>query len=240
MNPDLSVVVPVYNEEEGLAAAVRAAVSGARCPRPLLRGRVRRRRQQRPLGRAAARAVPTAPRRDARGGAGAQRRAAHGDSRRLRPDTRHLCHHPGCGPAESARGDRAPGGRHGRGRRLRRHHPRAPPGRPVAQGRLAPHEPHPRRHDLDPHHRPGLHAARLPPQRDRRGEPLHRGEHLRAGARVHLRAPPGGDRGDARGAHGRAVEVLALPADPPELRPDDRLLGGAAAVLLHDRRVHRA
>ena len=34
---------------------------------------------------------------------------------------------------------------------------------PVAQGRLAPDEPHPRGHDLDPHHRPGLHAARLPP-----------------------------------------------------------------------------
>ena len=32
------------------------------------------------------------------------------------------------------------------GKRLRWHHPRAPPGRPVAQGRLATHEPHSRRY----------------------------------------------------------------------------------------------
>ena len=36
------------------------------------------------------------------------------------------------------------------------------------------------------------------------------------------------------------VEVFALPAHPPQLRPDDRLLGSAAAVLLHGRHRHRA
>ena len=188
----------------------------------------------------AARAVPEAARRHARGGAGAQCRPAPGDPRRVRADARHLRDHPRCRPAEPAGGDRAPGRGDGCRRGLRRHHPPQPPGRAVAQGRLAPDEPHARGHDLDPHHRPGLHAARLSPQRHRRGQSLHRGEHLRAGARLHLRAPPGGDRGRARGAHGRAVQVLALPADPPELRPDDRLFGGAAAVLLHGRRADRA
>jgi glycosyltransferase involved in cell wall biosynthesis len=46
-------------------------------------------------------------------------------------------------------------------RRLRRHGPRQPPGRAVAQGGVALSQSLARRHHLDPYHRPGLHAARL-------------------------------------------------------------------------------
>ena len=43
---------------------------------------------------------------------------------------------------------------------------------------------------------------------------------------------PDRGRGRARGARRRRVEVLAVQADPPQLRPHDRLLAGAAAAVL--------
>ena len=64
--PEVSVVIPVYNEEAGLPALfARLYPRSTRSASPL-RDRVRQRRQPRPLGGAAARAVPEAPRRDAR------------------------------------------------------------------------------------------------------------------------------------------------------------------------------
>src|SRR5712692_3205476 len=69
-----------------------------------------------------------------------------------------------------------------------------------------------------PHDRPGLHDARLQPRHRRRDQQLPRGQHLHPGARLHVRAAPHRDRGGARGARGRRVEVLALQADPAQLR----------------------
>src|SRR6185503_13577803 len=44
----------------------------------------------------------------------------------------------------------------------------------------------PRAHDAGQDHRPGLHAAGLPPRRRQRDQPLRRGEHLRACAGLHV------------------------------------------------------
>ncbi len=49
--PELSVVIPVYNEEEGLRGAVRSALPGAGCAGGLLRADLHQRRQPRPFGR---------------------------------------------------------------------------------------------------------------------------------------------------------------------------------------------
>ena len=78
-----------------------------------------------------------------------------------RPRARRLRRHPGCGPAESARGDRQAGRQARRGLRLRRHHPPAAPGhlwrRVLSQGR----QQAARMDHAGAHHRSGLHDARL-------------------------------------------------------------------------------
>ena len=65
-----------------------------------------------------------------------------------------------------------------------------------------------------------------------RGRREPRGQHVHPGARLHVRAQPDRSRGRARGARGRRVEVFALQADPPQLRPHHRLLARSAAALL--------
>ncbi len=240
MNPDLSIVIPIYNEEEGLPLLFERLY-------PALDALERSYEvvfvddgsSDRSVAHAA-RAVPAPPGGDPGRGARPQRRPAPGDPGRI-PQTRGTyvitldadLQNP---PEEIARLVQAmdEGADYVGTIRLLRHDVH------VAQGGLAPDEPHPRGHHLDPHHRPGLHAARLPPHRDRCGQPLHRGEHLRSRAGLYLCAPPGRDRGQPRRPRRRAVQVFPLPADPPELRPDDRVLGGAAAVLLHGRWTHRA
>ena len=56
--PHLSVVIPVYNEEAGLPALFARLYPALDALGIALRGHLRQRRQPRPLGRAAARAVP--------------------------------------------------------------------------------------------------------------------------------------------------------------------------------------
>ena len=117
----LSVVIPVYNEEAGLAGAVRAALPGARRARPALRDHLRQRRQPRPFGRAAGRAVQRA----------ARRHAGDPVQRQLRPALAILAGFEHCRgrshrharrrPAEPARGHPHAAGRDGRRPRLRRH-----------------------------------------------------------------------------------------------------------------------
>ena len=110
--PKLSVVIPVYNEEQVLPTPVRAPVSGARRARHPLRVRVRQRRQQGPLGRAAARSSSSARPRETRvvlfhanfGQHSAVMAGLVVCARRLRGDA-------GCRSAESAGGDRQAGRR---------------------------------------------------------------------------------------------------------------------------------
>ena len=76
---------------------------------------------------------------------------------------------------------------------------------------------------------------------DRRRDPrLARGEHVHPRARLLVRAQPDRGRGRARGAPRGRVQVLALQAGPPQLRPGHRLLGGAAAALLALRHLRLA
>ena len=104
--PELSVVIPVYNEEAGLPALFARLYPALDALGAQLRDHLRQRRQPRPLGRAAARAVRAAPGRHARGPVHRQLRPAHGDHRRLRALPRPLRRHARRRPAESAGGDR--------------------------------------------------------------------------------------------------------------------------------------
>ena len=162
-SPDLSIVIPVYNEEAG-CRAVRAPVSGARRAGRAVRDHLRQRRQPRPFGAAARRAVPRAPRRDARGPVQRQLRPAHGDPRRLRAVARRDRDHARRRPAESAGGDRQAGRDDARRLRLRRHHPAQRQDSAFRAHRLARDEPAARAHHAHPDDRPGLHAARLRPR----------------------------------------------------------------------------
>ena len=69
----------------------------------------------------------------------------------------------------------------------------------------------------------------LQPRHHRGDQLLQRGQHLHSGAGLHVRPQSDRGRGRARGARGRRIEVFALQAHPPELRPDHRLFAGAAA-----------
>ena len=60
------------------------------------------------------------------------------------------------------------------------------------------------------------------------------------GARLHLRAQSDRGRRRARGARGRRIEVFAVQADPPQLRPHHRLLARSAAALLDVRHARVA
>ena len=59
-----------------------------------------------------------------------------------------------------------------------------------------------------------------------------RSQHVHSGARVHVRAQPDRGRRRPRGARRGRVEVFAVPAHPPQLRPRHRLFAGAAAAVL--------
>ena len=84
-----------------------------------------------------------------------------------------------------------------------------------------------------PHDRPGLHAARLQPRRSSTRSPR-----AARSARSSRRSPTRSRSNptEIEVAHEerarRRVEVFALQADPPQLRPRHRLLAGAAAALL--------
>ena len=93
-------------------------------------------------------------------------------------------------------------------------------------------EPAARAHHAHPHDRPGLHAARLQPRDRRRDRREPRGQHVHPGARLHVREQSDRGRRRARRARGREVALFALQADPAQLRPHHRLLAGAAAALL--------
>ena len=76
----------------------------------------------------------------------------------------------------------------GRGPRLRRRRPPHARGRVVAARRVARDEPAARAHHAHQDDRPGLHAARLQPRHRRCGGSQPRGEHVYPGARLHVRA----------------------------------------------------
>ena len=97
----------------------------------------------------------------------------------------------------------------GPGPRLRRHHPPQAAGQRVSALGVARDEPGARAHHAGKHDRPGLHAARLQPRHRRRDGELARGQHLHPGARLHLRRQPDRDRGRARGARRRRIQVFA-------------------------------
>ena len=210
----LSVVIPVYNEEEGLSAAVRAAVPGARCSS----GAPTR-------WYSSMTAAATAPWRCCASSSSGGRmsrawwcwRATPGQHMAilaaLRAYARHLRDHPRCGPAEPARGDRQARRRHGRrapttsapsacaatmccwrkaaSRLMNRMRERTTSIRITDQGCM-----------LRGYHRSVVEAINR----------CIEVEHLRAGAGLYLRAPPGRDRSGARRAHRRAVEVFAATA----------------------------
>ncbi len=138
-----------------------------------------------------------------------------------------------------ARGDRQAAGGDGRRPRLRRR--RAPPARGlvVPADRVEGDEPAARAHHAHPDDRSGLHAARLQPRDRRRDRREPRGQHVHPGARLHVREQSDRGRRRARRARRRQVEVLALQADPPQLRPHHRLLAGAAAAVLDVRDAGR-
>jgi glycosyltransferase involved in cell wall biosynthesis len=81
---------------------------------------------------------------------------------------------------------------HGRGARLRGIDPTPAPGRRVAPLGVEGHEPLPRAHHAHPHDRPGMHAARLRPRHHRRDPRIARCEHLTL-VQIALKAdePPG-------------------------------------------------
>ena len=81
-------------------------------------------------------------------------------------------HHPGCRPAEPARGDSAPGGRDRKGVRRGRHHPPEASGQPFPQAGLADRQHHHQQDDRHADERLRLHAAGLSPQRHRQYQPL--------------------------------------------------------------------
>ena len=127
-------------------------------------------------------------------------------------------------PAEPAGGDRQPDGCDGPGPRLRRHHPPQASGQRVPPLRFPRDEPGAGAHHAGEDDGPGLHAARLQPRHRRRHGQLARGQHLYPGAGLYLRRQPDRDRGRARRARRRGVQVFALPADPAELRSGHRVL----------------
>ena len=187
--PQLSVVIPVYNEEAGLPALFARLYPALDALGVALRGHLRQRRQPRPLGGAAARAVRSAaPTSRAsccstpttastwRSSPASSTAAASASSRstptcRTRPrKSRKLL------AAMDAGHDYVGGVRaHARGL-------------VVAALRLARDEPAARAHHAHPDDRPGLHAARLQPRDRRRGGREPRGQHLHPGARLHVRA----------------------------------------------------
>ena len=119
------------------------------------------------------------------------------------------------------------------GPRLRRRHPSHARGLVVAARRFAGDEPGARAHHADQDDRPGLHAARLQPRHRAMRSP-HRSEvstFIPALAYTFAQQPDRG-RGRACRARGRRIEIFALQADPPQLRPDHRLLAGSAADVL--------
>ena len=171
------------------AGAVRAAVSGARCARLALRGDLRQRRQPRPLGGAAARAVRSAARTSRasccstatsastwRSSPASSTRAASASSRSTPTCRIRRRRSPSCSRRMDAGHDYVGTIR------------AAAPGRRLAPLGLALDEPAARAHHAHPHDRPGLHAARLQPRHRRRDQPVPRGQHLHPGARLHVRA----------------------------------------------------
>jgi hypothetical protein len=148
---------------------VRAPLPGPRRARPQLRNHLRQRRQPRPLGGHAARAVPEAPRRHARRAVQRQLRPAHGDHGRLRARARRSASSrstPTCRTRPRRSASCSPRWTRATTTSARsaamRQDSRVPP------HRLEGHEPPARTHHPHPHDRPGLHAARLQPRHRRR------------------------------------------------------------------------
>ena len=104
--PDVSVVIPVYNEEAVAALAVQPPLPRARRARPQLRADLRRRRQPRPSVRVLRGQFDRRP--DVTRVVLLQRqlRPAHGDPGRLRARARRDRGHARRRPAEPAGGDR--------------------------------------------------------------------------------------------------------------------------------------
>ena len=111
--PTLSVVIPVYNEEQGLAALFERLYPALDALGIAYEIDLRQRRQPRPLGRAAGGAVRAPARRDARDPLQRQLRPAPGDPGGLRALPRRPHRHARRRPAEPARGHPPAAGRDG-------------------------------------------------------------------------------------------------------------------------------
>ena len=198
--------------------AVRAAVSGARRTRHVIRSDPDQRRQPRPLGRDARRSVPRPSRHDA------HRAAHHGSTWRSSPASRNRAARsssrstPTC---RTRRGNRQADREDARGLRLRRLDPQAAPDslwrRKASQmmNRL----------------RERITRIKMTDQAELRAYSrriidtinVRRSQHVHPRPRVHVRAETDRNRGRARGALRRRVEILAVQPDPAELRPRDGL-----------------
>ena len=184
---DLSIIVPLYHEEENVQLLHERDLRGGAAARAADRDRVRRRRQQGPHLRALPRAAAHRPR-PARRQVPPQRRADRGHGRGHRPCARRGADHHGRRPAERSAGHPAVPGEDRRGLRPRRRLAPRPPGPLVAgaavQGRqLADRQGH-RRADQGQ----WLLAQGLPRRPDQehpalqRDAPLHPGDGLAGGA----------------------------------------------------------
>ncbi len=167
--------------------------------------RVRQRRQQGSLGGAAAPAISARPQRDARGAVSREFRPAFGGDGGTRLCARRVRDHPGCGLAESARGDRQIG-RHAGCRATTTSAPSVSSARTSCGARSfsKARQQAARMDHAGADHRPGLHDARLCALRGHGAQSDARGQHLHSGAGLAVRdeSHRGADR--PRGALRRA------------------------------------
>ena len=238
--PQISVVIPVYNEEAVLPALIGRLYAVLDETGRAVRDHLRQRRQRRSAPRSSSPSSSThAARRHPRRPLQRQLRPAHGDPRRLRARAR-----------RASRSRWTPTCRT-RPRRSRASSPRCAPGHDYV-GTY-------RRQRQDTFFRRA--ASRVINALRERTTHIHmtdQGCMLRAYDRALVdtlnacrevntfipalaytfAATPTEIEVAHEPRHAGRVEVLALPADPPQLRPGDRLFDRAAAVVLADR--HRA